>query len=153
MNHSKKRLGFCLDLADLIRHRRRWFGLGQVRGFNPEAPRSPRFFGAHSHFSSHFSWVLEFWCPCFFPFFLASWRMALNSVMRWTVFDPVNNAQNILVNILPLDEEAGGCQRIIWTCWSDWAAADFWVWFPSCLLVILLKASGKGSRPGWDEFW
>lgn len=43
-------LGFCLDLADLIRHR------------------------------------------------------------RWTVFDPVNNAQNILVNILPLDEEVRGEQ-------------------------------------------
>ena len=29
---------------------------------------------------------------------------------RWTVFDPLTNAQNILVNILPLDEqvEMGG---------------------------------------------
>ena len=32
--------------------------------------------------------------------------------LRWTVFDPVNNAQNILVNILPLDEEAGDAKDL-----------------------------------------
>ncbi|CAK9068618.1 unnamed protein product [Durusdinium trenchii] len=48
-------LGFCLDLAELIRHR------------------------------------------------------------RWTVFNPINNAHNILVNILPLDEQARGEQQFIQT--------------------------------------
>lgn len=34
---------------------------------------------------------------------------------RWTVFDPLTNAQNILVNILPLDEQVRGEQQFLQT--------------------------------------
>ena len=147
------RLGFCLDLADLIRYRRHAMATNSHRPKKPQSYTGTlegifirislrwselhKAIGRFTNSLQHVLFQSRRWI--FMPRIQPT---HLCDASRWTVFDPLTNAQNILVNILPLDEQVEMGDICIFLCWKGLKR-----WAGTCYFAYIY------STPEESNFW